>query len=141
MDGLEFTWDRTRMDECRVLQWLRDSYWASHRPEETARRSWDRSLCLSAFLQGEQVGFARVITDGATHAWICDVMVNPEHRGQGIGKALMAECLAHEEVRDLRLVTLGTRDAHTLYEQFGFRGENRLMALRRPENPDGSHGC
>ncbi|MCA0360297.1 MAG: GNAT family N-acetyltransferase [Armatimonadetes bacterium] len=141
MDGLELTWDRDRMDESLVLEWLRVSYWASHRPEETARRSWDRSLCLSAFLGQDQVGFARVITDGATHAWICDVMVHPDHRGQGIGKALMRACLDHEEVSGLRLVTLGTKDAHTLYEQFGFTSENRLMALRRPENPDGSYGC
>jgi GNAT superfamily N-acetyltransferase len=141
MDRLELTWDRARMDEGRVLAWLRDSYWASHRPEATARRSWDRSLCLSAFLGGEQVGFARVITDGATHAWICDVMVHPEFRGKGIGQAMMKACLDHDEVRGLRLVTLGTKDAHALYEKFGFTSETRLMALRRPENPDGSFGC
>lgn len=141
MVSLELTWDRDRMDESLVLEWLRDSYWASHRPEETARRSWDRSLCLSAFLGQDQVGFARVITDGATHAWVCDVMVHSEHRGQGIGKALIRACLDHEEVSGLRLVTLGTKDAHTLYEQFGFTSENRLMALRRPENPHGSYGC
>jgi ribosomal protein S18 acetylase RimI-like enzyme len=95
-------------------------------------KSIDNSLCFGAYDGDEQIGFARVVTDGATYGHLMDVFVLSEHRGRGIGKELMRAVMAHPELQGLRKFTLHTADAHSLYEQFGFHrveGENLLMEL------------
>ena len=95
-------------------------------------RSIDNSLCFGAYEEGEQIGFARVVTDGATYAHLMDVFVLSEHRGRGLGKELVRAVLSHPDLQGLRKFTLHTADAHSLYEQFGFHrveGEDLLMEL------------
>jgi GNAT superfamily N-acetyltransferase len=82
--------------------------------------SIQNSLCFGAFCDGKQIGFARVITDFATFAYLADVFVVPEHRGRGMSKMLVRAVLAHPQLRGLRRILLATRDAHGLYKKFGF---------------------
>lgn len=115
--------DPARLDRDRAFEWIsRDSYWAENIPRATFETSCDGSVCFAACDpdSGEQVGFARVITDGATFAYLCDVIVDPGRRGVGIGKALVGGVVRYLEPLNLRRWSLATRDAHSLYESFGF---------------------
>lgn len=123
--------DRGLLDVEYVVSSLRSTYWAAERPREVIVASLAGSLCFGAYARGsgEQVGFARVVTDGATFSWLCDVYVSPQHRSRGLGKRLVAEVLAHPSV-SRGTVYLGTKDAHGLYEQFGFK---RRELMRRAQ--------
>ncbi len=117
----EITRDRARMDLEAVWQMLRSSYWSPGIQRQVVERAIANSLCVGAFdAEGRQVGFARAVTDTATFAWLCDVIVDPAHRGRGIAKQMLESMLAHPEIASLRRWSLATRDAHTLYEQYGF---------------------
>lgn len=96
------------------------SYWAQGRPLAVVRRSIENSLCFGLYWRGRQVGFARVITDRATFAWLADVFVLDEARGQGLGKWLVETIIAHPDLQGLRRWVLATKDAHSLYSRFGF---------------------
>lgn len=125
---VEITTDRARMDLATIHAFLSgQSYWATNIPLETLSRALDHSLCFAAMDDGALIGFARVITDRATFAYLADVFVVPEHRGRGIAKCIMACIFEHPELQHLRRWLLVTRDAHGLYEQYGFR------ALAAPE--------
>lgn len=121
--------DADLIDVDAVHRLLQGSYWAENRSRETIRESIAHSVCFGVYLKADrrQIGFARVVTDQATFAWICDVIVDGAHRGQGIGKALMATVMAHPHVKNTMNI-LGTRDAHGLYERFAF--ERREMMRR-----------
>ena len=108
------------VDKRVVEGFLRKSYWARERPAETIRRSVENSLPFGLYKGGRMVGFARVVTDYATFAWLADVFVDEEFRGQGLGEWLVGTALAHEDLRGLRRWMLATRDAHALYRKFGF---------------------
>jgi len=114
------TTDRSRLDLDVIHGFLTTSYWARGIPRETVARSMEHSLCFGAFDEGRQVGFARVISDRATFAYICDVFALESHRGGGVAKSLMAAIMAHPELQGLRRWTLFTRDAQGLYRKFGF---------------------
>jgi GNAT superfamily N-acetyltransferase len=114
------TTDRARLDLDVIHGFLTASYWARGIPRETVARSMEHSLCFGAFDGDRQVGFARVISDRATYAYVCDVFALESDRKRGIGKSLMAAIMAHPELQGLRRWTLATRDAHGLYRQFGF---------------------
>jgi GNAT superfamily N-acetyltransferase len=112
------------------------SYWAAGRPLEVARRSLDHSLCFGLYERGRQVGFARVVTDRATFAWLCDVFVLEAYRGRGLSKWLIGCVMGHPALQGLRRTLLGTRDAHALYERFGFKplaDPTRFMEVFRPD--------
>jgi GNAT superfamily N-acetyltransferase/uncharacterized damage-inducible protein DinB len=112
------------------------SYWAAGRPPEVVRRSIDHSLCFGLYERGKQVGFARVVTDRATFAWLCDVFVLEPYRGRGLGKWLVECVLGHPSLRGLRRVLLGTRDAHGLYARHGFTplaDPSRFLEVFRPD--------
>ncbi|MGN7454429.1 GNAT family N-acetyltransferase [Paenibacillus pasadenensis] len=112
-----------------VVGLLQGSYWAADRSKETILDSWRDSLCFGVYGEdGVQVAFMRVVTDGATFAWLCDVIVVPEHRGKGLGKWMMSVLIGHPRLRGTA-IHLGTRDAHGLYEQYGF--ERRETMVRR----------
>ena len=115
------TTDRSLLDLDVIHGFLSTSYWARGIPRELVARSIEHSLCFGAFADGAQVGFARVITDHATFAYVCDVFVLESHRRRGVGKSLMAAIRSHPELQGLRRWTLSTRDAHGLYRQYGFR--------------------
>lgn len=103
-----------------IIAWLRGSYWASERSEEAMKASWGESLCFGVYGEdGRQAGFMRVVTDGATFSWLCDVIVDPDHRGAGLGKWMMEVLVSHPRIRTTNLC-LRTRDAHGLYEKYGF---------------------
>ena len=109
-----------------------ESYWCPGVSREIVERSIDNSICFGAYEDDRQVGFARVVTDTATYAHLMDVFVISECRGRGTGKELMRAVMSHPDLQDLRKFTLHTADAHSLYEQFGFRrvrGEDLLMEL------------
>jgi GNAT superfamily N-acetyltransferase len=113
--------DKTRLDIALIHGFLSArSYWAQGVPVEIVKRSIQNSLCFGMFKAGRQIGFARVVTDFATFAWLADVFIVEEVRGGGLGKKRVAAIIAHPELQQLRRFMLGTRDAHKLYEQFGF---------------------
>lgn len=116
---MTLSFDPAILDRPRLYAWLGEAYWSAGRPTESIDQSIENSLCLSAWDGDEMVGFARVVTDYATFAWLCDVIVAPDRRGQGIGKVMVEAVLAREDLASVRWM-LGTRDAHTLYEPFGF---------------------
>jgi GNAT superfamily N-acetyltransferase len=133
---ISVTHDRARMDVAMIYAFLsQDSYWAKNIPRETVERAMDHSLCFGAFDDELQVGFARVITDYATFAYLADVFVVPSHRGRGIGKQIIQAIAGHAELQGLRRWHLVTRDAHALYAQFGFEPidapERHMMKVRR----------
>jgi len=103
------------------------SYWGRGRGADTVQRSLDHSLNFGVFENKQQIGFARVVTDFATFAWVADVFILEEHRGKGLAKWLMESILSHPELQGFRRWVLATRDAHELYRRFGFK------ELKRPE--------
>ncbi len=115
------TTDASRFDLDVIHGFLADSYWARGIPRDVVERAIANSLCFGAFEGERQVGFARVISDKATYAYVSDVFVLPSHRGRGVGKDLMAAIMSHPDLQGLRRWTLFTRDAHGLYERYGFR--------------------
>lgn len=123
----ELTDDRARMNFDVVFELLARTYWASDRPRDLQRRAFDHSICFSLFKGDMQIGFARVISDWATFAWVADVIIDPDHRSNGLGK-WMIECLLQHPAMETRSQWLATKDAHTLYERFGFI---KAEALRR----------
>ena len=120
-DGYEITTDRARIDVNAVHRFLsEESYWARDIPREVVERSLRHSLCFAILRGDELVGFARVISDRATFAYLGDVFVLPAHRGKGLSKWLM-ECIgSHADLQGLRRWILATADAHGLYARFGF---------------------
>ncbi len=99
---------------------LKDAYWCKGIPFETLKSAVTGSLCFGAYLDDKQIAFARVVTDGATFAWLCDVIVDPIYRGKGVSKELMKYIMAHPKMQGLRRICLATKDAHGLYAQFKF---------------------
>jgi len=121
-DEYTISTDKQLLDVELIHRYLsQDSYWAQHIPLTTVQRSIDNSLCFGIYYQQQQIGFARLITDKATFAYMADVFILPEHRGKGLSKWLVAYMLAYPEVQGLRGWMLGTKDAHGLYEQFGWK--------------------
>ena len=113
--------DPARLDLDVIDGYLSRSYWAEAIPREVVARSLDHSLNFGLYEWERQIGFARVISDRATHAYLADVFVLESHRGRGLGVYLMEAVLAHPELQGLRRFGLVTRDAHALYDKFGFR--------------------
>jgi GNAT superfamily N-acetyltransferase len=130
----EISTSRDRLDVERVHRFLStEAYWSRGRAREVVERSIANSLPFGVYTaDGEQVGFARVVTDYATFAWLADVYIEEAHRGHGLGKRLVTEVLGHPDLQGLRRWMLGTADAHELYRRFGFDGlrdVRRFMAL------------
>ena len=121
--------DKTLLDLDLVASFLCDeSYWARGIPRETVLRAVEGSVCFGIYLNAEQVGFARVITDLATFAYLCDVFVVEAHRGLGLSKWLMECTLRHPQLQGLRRWLLATHNAHSLYRRYGFK------RVARPDN-------
>lgn len=136
--GYEVSIDPARIDLDYVHRYLsQQSYWAGAIPRDVVARSVANALSFGLYgSDGAQVGFARVITDRATFAWLADVFIDPARHGLGLGKALMDAVVAHPDLQDLRRFMLVTADAHSLYERYGFTAvENpeRLMVILRTD--------
>jgi RimJ/RimL family protein N-acetyltransferase/GNAT superfamily N-acetyltransferase len=109
-----------RLDFDVIYHYLsEESYWARGRPRAIIERAIDHSLCFGVYDGDQQVGFARVVTDRATFAWLCDLFILESHRGRGLGKWLVECIIDHPDLRDLRNFLLATADAHELYRQYG----------------------
>jgi GNAT superfamily N-acetyltransferase len=127
--------DRTRFDVAAIHAFLARSYWSPGIPLPTVERAIAHSLAFGVFDGVEQVGFARVVTDRATFAYLADVYILEEHRGRGLGRRLVETILAHEDLQGLRRFLLATRDAHALYAEFGFKplaAPDRMMEIHDP---------
>ena len=132
----EVSTDASRLDVERIHRWLsEDAYWSLGRTLEVVARSIEHSLNFGAYDErGEQVGYARVVTDHATFAWLCDVYVEPASRGAGVGRALMERVTAELAPYRLKRILLATADAHDLYRGYGFEPlahPSRFMAQER----------
>lgn len=135
----EVSTERNRMDISLIHESLRSTYWAKNVPRSVVEASIQGSLCFGVFHGAQQVGFARVISDFATMAYLADVFVVPEHRGRGVSKMLMRFILAHPRLQGLRRFFLATQDAHGLYAQFGFEplaNPEHFMTLHNPNGYD-----
>jgi GNAT superfamily N-acetyltransferase len=131
--SVEVSTDPHRLDVDRIHRWLsEDAYWSLGRTREVVERSIEHSLNFGAFDEhGELVGYARVVTDEATFAWLCDVYVEPSARGAGVGTALLDAVSARVSGLRLSRTLLATADAHALYTRYGFaplRNPERFMA-------------
>jgi GNAT superfamily N-acetyltransferase len=137
MSALTISFDPARLDRDRVHAWLsREAYWSLGLPRAVFDRAVENSLVASAFVADEQVGFARVVTDHATFAWLCDVFVAPSRRGRGIAARMIAAILDHAELQGLRRWALRTRDAHALYRRYGFVELAEPQRSMEMHNPD-----
>jgi GNAT superfamily N-acetyltransferase len=114
------TTDPQKLDLDAIHAYLSRSFWAEGIPKETMAKAIANSLCFGLFAGGEQIGLARVVTDRATFAYLCDVYVLESHRGRGLGKWLIETVMAHPDLQGLRRFQLVTRDAHGLYSRHGF---------------------
>ncbi|RQS72591.1 N-acetyltransferase [Burkholderia sp. Bp8963] len=134
---LRFSTDKRELDLDAIYDFLhREAYWSIGIPRDVFDRSIDGSLCFGAFVGTRQVGFARLVTDHATFAYLCDVFVLPGERSNGYGRALIDHVFAQEMVQGLRRIMLVTSDAHDLYRPVGFAPPShpeRLMEVRRPD--------
>jgi GNAT superfamily N-acetyltransferase len=129
--------DPSRLDLAVIHGFLTNCYWAKGIPRDVVARSIEHSLCFGIYdSKGAQVGFARVVSDLATVAYLGDVFVLESHRGRGLGKWMMERIMKHPALGNLRRWILLTRDAHRLYSQYGFTSlsaPERYMELDRPD--------
>jgi GNAT superfamily N-acetyltransferase len=135
-DGFLITTDSARLNVDFIHGYLVRSYWSEGIPRGIVERSMKNSLCFGVYDSDYQVGFARVITDYATFAYLADVFIIESHRGRGLSKFLMECIVQHPELQGLRRWILGTRDAHGLYAQYGFKPlakPDRFMEIHNPE--------
>jgi len=136
-EGFQISTDRSRLDIdaiCRFL--LEESYWAQNRTREQTQIAIENSICFGVYLAERQIGFARVVSDRATFAYVGDVYILDEFRGRGLSKWLMQVMVDHPDLQGLRRWVLATRDAHGLYKQFEFdelRHPTRWMERTAPD--------
>lgn len=130
------TTEKEKLDLDFIHSFLSRSYWANGIPKEVVSKSIEGSLCFGAFENNRQVGFARMVTDKATFAYLADVFIIEECRGRGLSRWLMEVIMAHPELQGLRRILLATRDAHGLYAKFGFTPlahVDRWMQIHHPD--------
>lgn len=130
-EGYTINTDKSLVSVERVKELLSDSYWASERTKELIEKTIRNSFCYGVYHEEELVGFARVVTDYSTLVWICDVYIDKNHRGKGLGKKLIICILETPEFDNIRC-SLVTRDAHELYEKFGFESVVSRFMSRKP---------
>ena len=128
IEGFTVSSENDDMDLDAIHAFLSQSYWAKGIPKGAVEKALRNSLCFGVFSrEGAQIGFARAVTDAATFAYLADVYILEKYRGLGLSKWLISEVMSHQDLQGLRRITLATRDAHGLYEQYGFK------ALAMPE--------
>lgn len=128
-DDYKISDDKSLLSINRICELLAKSYWAEKRSREKIGLSIKNSICIGVYFKDKQVGFARVVTDYSTMYWLCDVFIEEEYRGKGLGKELVKLIAESEELKDLYGI-LGTRDAHGLYEKFGFNKAENMMTRK-----------
>jgi GNAT superfamily N-acetyltransferase len=113
--------DKAKLQKERIYAFLKDSYWANKRSKELIDLSIENSFCFGLYEDNLQIGFARVITDFAVYAYLCDVYIDRQYRGKGIGKEFMKSIMDVEVFKEIRRFTLTTQDAHSFYADLGFK--------------------
>jgi GNAT superfamily N-acetyltransferase len=136
MSAYEITCDKHRLDVTAIHRYLAQSYWSAGIPLAVVERAITNSLCFGVLLEEQQIGFARVITDAATFAYLADVYILPEHRGKGLSLRLMERIVQHPDLQGLRRMLLATRDAHSLYAKFGFKALGAPANIMERHDPD-----
>lgn len=120
-EGYTITTDKSKMQVAAIHKWLsEESYWVKGIPFDKVQEGFNNSFCIGVLKDNEQVGYARLITDYATIAYLADVYILDEHRGKGLSKKMLDTLLNINWVKDLRKILLGTLDAHSLYTRYGF---------------------
>lgn len=138
-DGYTISTDAAKLNVDIIHHYLsKESYWALNIPKEIVEKSVVNSLCFGVYYGDEQIGFARLVTDKATFAYLADVFILPAHRGKGLSKWLMEVIHAHPELQTLRRWMLGTKDAHGLYEQFGWTRFTEAVSERFMQKHNGN---
>ena len=133
-EGYTITTDKSKINFTLVHDYLsKQSYWSANISADTVKRSIENSVCFTVLFHDEQVGFARVITDKATFGYLADVFILPEHERKGLGKWLMETILTNEGLKGFRSWMLATKDAHGLYEKFGFKLTNDTTRIMRKQ--------
>jgi GNAT superfamily N-acetyltransferase len=127
-DDFTVVTDPSKLDVVAIHRYLTRAYWSEGIPQHIVEKALANSLCFGLFQGTQQIGLARVVTDRATYAYLCDVYVLEEFRGKGLGVWLMECVTSHPDLQGLRRFSLATRDAHGLYEKFGF------AALKKPQS-------
>lgn len=136
MPTYELTSDPSRFDVNAIHAFLAQSYWSPGIPKAVVERAIANSVCFGVFHAGRQVGFARVVTDKATFAYLADVYVLEAHRGKGLAGRIMEGVQQHPDLQGLRRMLLATRDAHGLYVKYGFTplaAPHRMMEIHKPD--------
>jgi len=128
--------EESRLDIALIHAYLKSSYWAADIPYEVVQRSVNGSLPFGVYRGASQIGFARVITDRATFAYLADVFIDERYQGQGLGEWLVATVLGHPDLQGLRRWLLMTRDAHGLYRKFGFDDLRNPTSVMERHDPD-----
>ena len=135
-DTFTVTCDPAKLDRAVIAGFLASSYWAKGIPADTVDKSLENSLCFAVLDGDRQIGFARVVSDRATIAYLNDVFILPQYRGRGLAKWLMECVVSHPDLQGLRRWVLATRDAHGLYEKFGFTPLKRPEVFMERHDPD-----
>ena len=134
-DNFTISTDPSHLDHDAIADMLKRAYWASNRPREYTERALDHSLVFGIYDGEKQIGLARIVTDYAVFAYLCDVFIHEDYRAHGLGKWLMQTVMSHPDLQGLRRWTLATKDAHGLYKQFGWNlidGSNFWMEIQNP---------
>ncbi len=135
-DNYSISTDRSRLDISVIHNFLSTSYWSEGIPLAIVTKAIENSLCFGLYNGNKQIGFARVITDLTTFGYLADVFIIEEERGYGLSKWLMECILKHQQLQGLRNICLMTRDAHSLYERFGFKNipnPENFMAIKKDD--------
>ena len=134
-DQFSISTDKSRLDQAYIQEKLSGTYWAQDIPISIVERSIENSLCFGVYHEEKQIGLARIITDRATFAYLCDVFIDESYRGLGLSKWLMSVIMGHPDLQGLRRFMLATKDAHRLYRQSGFHdllAPDRWMEIAVP---------
>jgi GNAT superfamily N-acetyltransferase len=124
---IQVSTDKEKLDVPFIQNFLKDIYWAAGRTIEEVQKTIDSSICFGIYLDDKQIGFARVITDYVVFAYVMDVFITEEHRGKGYSSILISAMMEEPSLKEVKIWRLATKDAHFLYEKFGFK------ALAYPE--------
>lgn len=134
-DNFTISTDPTKLDLDAIAEMLTRAYWASGRPRERTERAIKNSLVFGLYAGDKQIGLARVVSDYAVFAYLCDVFIHEDYRSHGLGKWLIETVMTHPDLQGLRRWTLATSDAHGLYRQFGWndlQNPDKWMEILRP---------
>ena len=121
MKGIEISTDKRKLNLNFIATYLQATYWANNRSTENIKISIENSLCFGVYLNKSQIGFARVVTDRSVFAYLMDVFIVDQHKGNGLGALLLDEILLHRDIKDIETFKLATHDAHEFYVRKGFK--------------------